>query len=161
MIRTLILFHLGFYFCFGQISSQTLITQSIGSAGYVHVSDSTSHLQWNAGEVIIGLTGGQDKLQQGLYQFIDITSYVVDPKSDWGLFDIFPNPSRGFLNVKADVILDYMIVDLSGRVMEKISPTLKTFNLDLRHLVDGTYYIIGISRSNNISKAQKWVLIRE
>lgn len=72
-------------------------------------------------------------------------------------FKIYPNPSKGIVNLVTPYKGNYIIVDISGK-------TLKSFNLDenvvtalnLENLSDGTYFIK--NNSNNKIKTQKLII---
>ena len=58
-------------------------------------------------------------------------------------FSIFPNPSKGLVNIELNQTAnqDILIYDLNGRIVKRIRPTAITFSMDLSSLEKGIYFI--------------------
>ncbi len=76
--------------------------------------------------------------------FIDqpVSHPVTDINNDLANIDnilIYPNPTQGILNIKADTNFDLLIYDISGRLM-KTTKTSKNTSLDISNLKKGIYF---------------------
>lgn len=66
----------------------------------------------------------------------------LDSKND--LFCIFPNPAQSVINLKADITLldsDYVIHDITGKIMLKGKRTSEVTIIELGNLSGGLYLL--------------------
>lgn len=62
--------------------------------------------------------------------------------------DIFPNPTKGVLNI-SDELTDVQIFDLTGRVVY-VAPVIQT-TIDLSNIVNGTYLLVANKQGQKVS----------
>ncbi|KYH04696.1 hypothetical protein A1704_15100 [Chryseobacterium cucumeris] len=87
---------------------------------------------------------------------------VNETAANKDVFVVYPNPSRGFLNVKftnSNEVYDITVYDVSGKLVftqanNKLNHD-KTGSFDLSHLVQGDYLIK--VKSKNLEKTIKWI----
>ena len=72
-------------------------------------------------------------------------------------FKIYPNPSKGIINVVTANKGNYSIIDQSGKTIKSIHLTEDVINtINLENLSDGMYFIK--STSDNKVKVQKFII---
>lgn len=77
----------------------------------------------------------------------DTSQILVDPCSGVGSIDprpvqVYPNPGNGFIYLKLiDQVDEITITDVSGRVVERFTPSSPVFTLDLREEPAGQYLL--------------------
>ena len=141
--------------------AQTLATQSIGSMGYAPASTNMPTLHWNVGEVAIGLVGGTEKINQGLYQVIDISTAIKDPSYSNDLVSLWPSPTTGVIHLQGenDDRLDLRIYNPSGRLVSEMSINGRSDQISIAQFPPEVYYI-QIINSQGESQLSPIVLIK-
>jgi len=121
---------------------QRLVSHSIGALGYVaHVEGSPS-LQWNVGEVVVGLTNGTARFNQGLYQLVDVSTATSPVRDKAALFDVYPNPAKETLFVRTTAHLQVGLTDVNGRVLKtNLTPIKGRNKVDISGFTKGNYYL--------------------
>lgn len=76
------------------LNAQSLATQSIGSAGFAGPAAGTNKLYWNVGEVIVGLGTNGSQLNQGFFQYFDLSTALHDPDYNHNLISAWPNTAN-------------------------------------------------------------------
>ncbi len=150
------------------LKAQTLVTQSIGSTGSISGNPDQNRMIWNVGEVVIGLTQGQNKFNQGIYQFIDWSTSTKNSPYNSKLFTAYPSPTHGPIRIQSSQRIEIQIVDLSGNVVLFLHDGIRGTSIelepseqliDLSPLVVGTYFLVAKNDQNNI-QVQKIVLFK-
>ena len=136
------------------LQAQSLATQSIASTGWISTGEDTPHIHWNVGEVIIGKTAGQNKLNQGFYQQLDLSTFTKNHNKKPGMFKAFPNPSSGQIQVRANETLYLSVVSINGEVLDTKDVQGSPLLMDLRHLASGTYYLIGQNSNRDLQMVE-------
>jgi hypothetical protein len=56
---------------------------------------------------------------------------------------IYPNPTNGDINIESEILIDYIeIIDLQGRLLEKIRINSNNYNLKVTNFEDGHYFLM-------------------
>lgn len=90
----------------------------------------------------------------------DFESLVLGTNEEiaYEIIDVFPNPTSDYLNITVDYVgeLDYEIVDITGKLIEKFSAPSQT-KVDVSKYNSGLYLIYVSDKDNNKS-ASKFVI---
>ncbi|MCC6815529.1 MAG: T9SS type A sorting domain-containing protein [Saprospiraceae bacterium] len=126
---------------FDQILAQKLAPTVISSAGAVQKSGNFS-LEWTMGETITETkTTSNLIVTQGFHQSnLGLTSV----KNDENLgISVFPNPAGAFLNIENPDLRNARInlINMNGQVILSDKLQLKSQQLDLNSIIQGTYIL--------------------
>jgi hypothetical protein len=66
------------------------------------------------------------------------------------LFMIYPNPSKGIINIKSDSDGDFQVINQLGQVVKTFKVKLNVINtIDLHDLTDSMYFIKDVNHSKS------------
>ena len=141
--------------------SQSIASRSIGAAGRTPDTSNTPSLHWNVGEVVIGYVQNDNALNQGLYQYLDLSTAVEDPAFKYDLANAWPNPTHGPLNIsnESSTRIEIHLLDQEGRLLKKFADlhANQSTLYEVSSLVPTQYYLLVSDRKgkNQIIKFQK------
>jgi hypothetical protein len=106
-----------------------------------------STIEFNRDNILFGVTidnGTNDKTRAGIYYFSDKQlNSVQDVNSDKTSVQVYPNPINNYFNISCDVPVRYLIIDLTGKVLQKgvVEKGLSTVSLNSSSFASGIYLL--------------------
>jgi hypothetical protein len=99
---------------------------------------------------------------QPIYSVSDIEIYTDDFRKLFNEISIYPNPTKGIVNIENDLdeSWEYSVLDLSGRVLLQEKASKSSIQIDLSHL-NGNLFFIRIVNSKNRKKTVVKKIYRE
>lgn len=122
------------------LPAQTLDTWVIAPMG-AHLTGGGQTLDCTLGEPVAQTFVNDETLQQGFHQVWLVATPVVDPADAPSEVAVFPNPTAGLLNIRAEAELDAQIFDASGRSLIRADCPAGGAQMDLSGLPAGLYVL--------------------
>lgn len=112
-------------------------------------------LEYSVGQIVTEtIKSSENIVTQGLLQpSLKVSVYVNQQFDDKYWIKVFPNPTKGILNISSDYpsFISYSILDIQGRVVK--TGSFQNQVIDLSSLSSGTYFVN--IHSKDISKSLK------
>ena len=134
---------------FSQKTISTSGGEALGSGG------TTSY---TIGQLVYTTYNGADgnSIAQGVQQAYEISVVVGLPEAEniALLISAYPNPATYYLTVKVEnyetANLQYVVLDINGKLLEKIKATGQETKIETKNLANGIYFVKVIDSQNEI-----------
>ena len=134
--------------------SGALYSQSNFVATGGNASGSGGSISYSIGQIdYMTITGTGGAMTEGVQQPFVVPTSIIENEVDFTVV-IFPNPTSDFIEVirkDINVNLNYELLDINGRIIERNNLNSFTKTIDMSSLPDGTYYL----KVNSDDKMQK------
>ncbi len=152
-----------FFQAVSPLFAQSLATQTIGSTGFSGPAGTSNKLYWNVGEVVVGLGINGSQLNQGFFQYFDITTALRDPHYQGNLLTTWPNPAIDIIYIKSNQQdrFSLFILDANGKIImhsNDLNPS-ETNEINIAHLPSAQYYLLA-SKSESEKQLIKFQVCR-
>ncbi len=135
------------------LQGQTISPSLLGSAG-AHASDASfGTLDWSVGETVVSTLdpapGSGPVLTQGFHQvFVSVVTATKDPESETFSPQVYPNPSREWVNVDSPEPVKIRLFSMLGVELMPFGERSMFHTMTFSGIPSGTY-LLEIARSGN------------